>query len=481
MTLSHSIQLQNKHDIYFNSMTDFLKNINTVRQRHSSFEQAEKTIKVLVLELEKSLIQETLAQYDIDTSTIVMGGQTYYKALRKEKTYTCMSGLISVERSLYRKTSNDPCICPMELQAGIVEGFWTPSAARIGSYVTAQLSPYQGEKLFEEFGHLKPSKSSLGRLSTHLGETWDSAHEQPEPIFSQAIEIPEEAVTVSASLDGIMIPLNKKIENGYQAPKLIDNPSDAEKKEHEIKKDKAFYREASCAAINFYDIEGKRLKTIRFARMPEAGKGRLKGMIQQAMNTIITQRPALNIIKIADGAKDNWRFLSDVLLPKQGTEILDYFHASEHLNEAFVAAFSGEKAKASAHHKKYRSLLKHEIDGVEKVINNLRYLLKKQPSNEKLKSELAYFRNNRHRMKYASAVDANYPIGSGVTEAACKTLVTQRLKCAGMRWDLNGGQGVLTVRSLIQSSLFDKGWALLSSQYKQEVALPKNVIEFRKK
>jgi hypothetical protein len=50
-----------------------------------------------------------------------------------------------------------------------------------------------------------------------------------------------------------------------------------------------------------------------------------------------------------------------------------------------------------------------------------------------------------------------------------------------MRWDLSGGQGVLTVHSLIQSDLFDKGWALLSSQYKQEVALPKNVIEFRKK
>jgi hypothetical protein len=108
-------------------MTDFLKIINTVRQRHSSFEQAEKTIQALVLELEKSLIQETLAQYEIDTSTIVMGSQTYYKALRKEKNYTCMNGLISIERSLYRKISNAPCICPMELQAGIVEGFWTPS------------------------------------------------------------------------------------------------------------------------------------------------------------------------------------------------------------------------------------------------------------------------------------------------------------------------------------------------------------------
>jgi hypothetical protein len=52
------------------------------------------------------------------------------------------------------------------------------------------------------------------------------------------------------------------------------------------------------------------------------------------------------------------------------------------------------------------------------------------------------------------ALKFNYPIGSGVTEAACKTLVTQRMKCAGMRWHINGGQGVLTARSLIQSEQF---------------------------
>ena len=50
-------------------------------------------------------------------------------------------------------------------------------------------------------------------------------------------------------------------------------------------------------------------------------------------------------------------------------------------------------------------------------------------------------------MQYALALKSNYPIGSGVTEATCKTLVTQRMKCAGMRWNINGGQGVLTARS----------------------------------
>ena len=77
-----------------------------------------------------------------------------------------------------------------------------------------------------------------------------------ERLFCADIAIPENAVTVSASLDGIMIPLNKDAANGYQAPELVDNPSEQEKSAYQEKKAKAFYREASCAAINFYDAEG---------------------------------------------------------------------------------------------------------------------------------------------------------------------------------------------------------------------------------
>ena len=39
------------------------------------------------------------------------------------------------------------------------------------------------------------------------------------------------------------------------------------------------------------------------------------------------------------------------------------------------------------------------------------------------------------------------------------------MKCAGMRWDIKGGQGVLTARSLVQSEQFDKGWEILSENY----------------
>ena len=479
MSLSHSVQIADKHNDSLNPIVQFLDTIKDVPQKYGSFEKAEQAIRELVVELEKSMVQETLSQYDINAPIVVRDGKVHRQVLRQNKTYTSAAGPITVGRSLYRVEGR--CICPLELQAGIIEGYWTPTAARLGCYVTAQLSPYQGEELFKEFGHMQPSKSALSRLSTQLGESWEAEQTQLERLFCADITIPENAVTVSASLDGIMIPLNKAAVNGYLAPELGDNPSEQEKKDYQEKKAKAFYREASCAAINFYDKEGERLTTLRLGRMPEAGKKTLKHQIQQSINTILSQQPELSLIKIADGAADNWRFLSDTLCPGKGVELLDYFHASDHLNAAMEAAYGKGSSTAIAKYQEYKSLLKNEMGGIEKVINTLKYHSQKNPSNNTLKTELHYFRNNRHRMQYAQALKANYPIGSGVTEATCKTLVTQRMKCAGMRWNINGGQGVLTARGLIQSEQFDKGWDVLSKTYIEKISLPENVIPFRKK
>lgn len=73
---------------------------------------------------------------------------------------------------------------------------------------------------------------------------------------------------------------------------------------------------------------------------------------------------------------------------------------------------------------------------------------------------------------------ANLPIGSGVVEAACKTLVTERLNRSGMRWGRAGGQAVMTFRSAIQSERFDPSWRLIAAEYKQVVGLPENVLAF---
>ena len=54
-------------------------------------------------------------------------------------------------------------------------------------------------------------------------------------------------------------------------------------------------------------------------------------------------------------------------------------------------------------------------------------------------------------MNYPEQVEKNLPIGSGVTEAACKTLVKQRLCGSGMRWKEKGKKVVLSLRALMQS------------------------------
>ena len=76
-------------------------------------------------------------------------------------------------------------------------------------------------------------------------------------------------------------------------------------------------------------------------------------------------------------------------------------------------------------------------------------------------------------MQYAQYLREGLPIASGVIEAACKTLVTQRMKQSGMAWRQAGGQAVLTLRSLIQSNRWQQAWALLHAYFCKPVKIVK--------
>jgi hypothetical protein len=68
---------------------------------------------------------------------------------------------------------------------------------------------------------------------------------------------------------------------------------------------------------------------------------------------------------------------------------------------------------------------------------------------EKLQAAITYYENHQHQMNYSQYREKKYPIGSGVTEAACKTLVKQRLCCSGMRWKEKGAGTILSLRALV--------------------------------
>jgi hypothetical protein len=79
-------------------------------------------------------------------------------------------------------------------------------------------------------------------------------------------------------------------------------------------------------------------------------------------------------------------------------------------------------------------------------------LANKHPRSDTVRQALAYFRKNRKRMRYADLKARGFMIGSGIVEAACKTLVAQRLKQSGMRWSAGGAQAILTPRGGTRAS-----------------------------
>ena len=72
--------------------------------------------------------------------------------------------------------------------------------------------------------------------------------------------------------------------------------------------------------------------------------------------------------------------------------------------------------------------------------------------------ELAYFEKNRERMRYGLFRAKGYFIGSGVVEAACKTIVAQRFKGSGMHWSESGLSHILAIRTAILSRRYDEFW-----------------------
>ena len=101
-----------------------------------------------------------------------------------------------------------------------------------------------------------------------------------------------------------------------------------------------------------------------------------------------------------------------------GEEVIDFYHAAGHLDTALAAAYGDTHPKRRAQFEKQRHVLLEDYKGVEKVIRSLVHLRDTYPRRKKIARELKYFRRNRHRMpRYEEQ-----GLGSGVTEAACKTL-----------------------------------------------------------
>jgi hypothetical protein len=438
------------------------------KEDKGGFSEFERGLHARVMAFEREMVAEEMRAADIDVEAVKVEGTIYRRVLRAEEEYLTAAGPVRVMRSLYKDHTDEGAraIVPLELCLGIIEGFWTPLAAQQAAWVVSQMVPKLGEELFKRVGNMTPSKSSLDRLPKALSERWEPDRRHFEQVLREGDLIPPEAVSVAVSLDGVLVP-TKDGDGPAKRAQMAE--------EGRVAQGPAGYREVGCGTMSFCDAEGEMISAIRVGRMPEPNKTTLKTILLADLTAALAKRPDLRVVKLADTSLDNWTFLANAL--PEGPEIVDFYHAAEHLNAAVAAAYGDGTTDARRSFADLRFVLREVPHGVESVIRSLAYLRKKFPMQGRIDKELKYFRKHRARMQYKEHADQGLPIGSGVVEAACKTLAAQRMKLSGMRWGQDGGQAILTLRGWSQSAdRFDRAWALLASTYQAEVTTFHNVV-----
>ena len=363
---------------------------------------------------------EALQKFDTDGSPIKFGDAKMTVREKDNKTYQTPYGSVQIQRYVYQTSKGGRIHCPLEGNARIIRSA-TPKFAQQIAHKYANMNAPSVCLDLEENHHRKIAHSYLQDVSDHVG----SIAQAKEEVWEYATPKLDGAITAAVvSLDGAYVLMR---EDGY--------------------------REAMVGNISLYDVSGKRQHTVYIGEAPEYGKGTFFQRLEQEISTVKKQYPDALYLGIADGAKNNWGFLAQ----HTSRQLLDFFHVTEYLANVAYAAYPGktEKPKREIWLHERCTQLKHEPKAVEGLISEMEKLAKKtsltKTIKENLQAALTYFINHRHMMDYAAHIEKNLPIGSGVTEAACKTLVKQRLCGSGMRWKDKGAKVILSLRALVQS------------------------------
>ena len=310
---------------------------------------------------------------------------------------------------------------------------------------------------------MKPSSSSLDRLPKRLSEHWEEAREQFEDDLRSVEPVPREATVIGLSLDGVQVPMKdgERTKKRSQESKRPQGP--------------AGFREVGCGTVSLYDGDGERLETTRFARMPEGKKQTLKEQLRAEVESILAARPDLTVVALSDGAEDHWRFIeelrTDLALGERFERAVDLFHVLERVQKALNAYHGEGTPEAKAAFSECRIWLREKSDGAQRVLRALRYRRDRVHGEAKktIIAQIQYIQKRVDLMRYEHLLALKLPVGSGVVEAACKTLAAERMKRSGMSWRDDGGQAILTLRSLIQSRRWHLGWSLLANCYRKSV------------
>jgi hypothetical protein len=177
------------------------------------------------------------------------------------------------------------------------------------------------------------------------------------------------------------------------------------------------YRETMSGTISFYNQKSERIQTIYTAACPEYGKATFDARMCHEIQKLKVHYTMAEWSGIADGAKDNWTFLNQ----HTQTPILDFFHLSQYITLASECLFTTNEQQKKWTDKICHNLKEKSGTGL-KLMKKLKKQIKEisdETKKQKVEKTISYLNNNIDRIDYPLYIKKGYPIGSGVTKAAC--------------------------------------------------------------
>lgn len=436
----------------------------TVGGRAIDYAQVERDVGERTADVERAAHQRILGALDVDAPTVVIDGRLHTRVHRVEGRYYTRAGDVVVPRSLYRAVRNGPVVDAISLRAGVVEGGWLPETATAMAHLLQQGPPREAAATAQRVGCLPYSASSFDRVGHAVGRQYAAKKSTIDDALIVAFDVPAEAQAVSFGLDRVSLPLEEP------RPRPVGRPrKDAPKRPVQ-----RVYRMAYCATITFHDGTGAALHTLRQGALPSADPDELCDRLLTDALAILQQRPDLRVVLLSDGAPELRRLLraalNETTLGIKVDELLDFWHLLEKLAAAAQVAYGETNGQALLAHWRVDLLNRNAApDDIRAALAASRRRHVRVGERQPVHEALTYLDNHRDLLGYPGARRRGLPIGSGNTEATCKSLIAVRMKRSGARWKETTAAEVIHLRALALSDRWDRALQLTLAPLRKAV------------
>ena len=348
-------------------------------------------------------------------------------------------GRLHCRRAYYLCRCCGKGLCPWDQTVGLTANSLTPGLQRLTALAGGIADSFEkGGELLEEMAGVSLSESTVERTTEEVGQRIEQVRQQPRPLGPKQDWCwhPDAQGRLVAYLSNDATGVRQQGEGGSRVEGrmvnvgMIYNPPPHEFAAVESVKPRPRLQARYIAGLYTLAEMGPLLRR----------QGGQVGMDRADL-----------WIAVTDGGSGLEEFIQRNF-PLVTVVILDYWHAAEYLAELARSVHPEDEEASSVLRQEWCRLLKEEGGAVTlAVLREWDWPSRRPAVRAQLAKVEQYFENHLHRMEYPEYVAEGWYIGSGPVESACKTVVGQRLKLAGMRWGEEGTHALCQVRALYRS------------------------------